>query len=178
MRNHTEIQPNILLICVDHWPGDLLGAAGHPCVMTPTLDQLAANGVRYTNAYSASPTCIPSRRGLMTGTTARTLGDRVFSETTPMSALPTLAQAFSRAGYQTYAVGKLHVYPQRDRIGFDDVILNEEGRHHLEGNADDLNWLKNGQLVGLPEKSFELKPNRGLSRPTGLEVHVGALQYE
>ena len=30
-------------------------------------------------------------------------------------------------GIQAYAVGKLHVYPQRDRIGFDDVILDEEG---------------------------------------------------
>ena len=58
-------RPNILLICVDHWPGDLLGSAGHPCVMTPTLDQLAANGVRFTNAYSASPTCVPARRGLL-----------------------------------------------------------------------------------------------------------------
>ena len=41
------------------------------------------------------------------------------------------------AGYQTYAVGKLHVYPQRDRIGFDDVLLNEDGRHHLGLGADD-----------------------------------------
>ena len=45
---------------------------------------------------------------------------------------------FSRdAGYQAYAVGKLHVYPQRHRIGFDEVVLNEEGRHHLGGVQDD-----------------------------------------
>lgn len=137
MARRTQTHPDILLICVDHWPGSLLGAAGHPCIMTPTLDQLAANGVRFTNAYSATPTCIPARRGLMTGTTARTHGDRVFSQTMRMPDLPTMARTFSRAGYQTYAVGKLHVYPQRDRIGFDDVILNEEGRHHLEGKADD-----------------------------------------
>ena len=43
----------------------------------------------------------------------------------------TLPQTFRDAGYQAYAVGKLHVYPQRNRIGFDDVLLNEEGRHHL-----------------------------------------------
>jgi arylsulfatase len=130
-------RPNVLLVCVDHWPGNLLGSAGHPCVMTPTLDQLASNGVRFTNAYSASPTCVPARRGLLTGTTARTHGDRVFSERMPMPDIPTMAQSFSEAGYQTFAVGKLHVYPQRLRLGFDDVILNEEGRHHLEGRADD-----------------------------------------
>ena len=130
-------QPNVLLMCVDHWPGRLLGSAGHPCIMTPTLDQLAANGVRFANAYSAAPSCIPARRALMTGTTARTHGDRVFNETGAMPDLPTLAQTFRDAGYQAYAVGKLHVYPQRDRIGFDDVILNEEGRHHLGMRADD-----------------------------------------
>jgi arylsulfatase A-like enzyme len=142
MSSQERRQPNLLLICVDHWPGQMLGAAGHPCLMTPTLDQLAANGVRYTNTYSATPTCIPARRGLMTGTSARTHGDRVFSETLPMPRLPTLAQTFSEAGYQSYAVGKLHVYPQRNRIGFHDVILNEEGRHHLGLAADDYElWL-------------------------------------
>lgn len=131
-------RPNVLLVCVDHWPGRLLGVAGHPCILTPTLDQLAVNGVRFTNAYSAAPTCIPARRGLMTGTTPETHGDRVFNETLRMDpALPTLAQTFRDAGYQAYAVGKLHVYPQRDRIGFDEVILMEECRHHLGLSADD-----------------------------------------
>ena len=38
-------RPNVLLICVDHWPGPLMGAAGHERILTPTLNQLAANGV-------------------------------------------------------------------------------------------------------------------------------------
>ncbi|MEZ4731392.1 MAG: sulfatase-like hydrolase/transferase [Caldilineaceae bacterium] len=74
---------------------------------------------------------------LMTGTPPRTHGDRVFKETLPMpDHLPTLAQTFRNAGYQAYAVGKLHVYPQRNRIGFDDVILDEEGRQQY-GAVDD-----------------------------------------
>ena len=130
-------RPNVLLICADHWPGRLLHCAGHPAILTPTLDRLASAGVRFSNAYSATPTCIPARRALMTGATARTHGDRVFNETLAMPPLPTLAQTFTAAGYQAYAVGKMHVYPQRDRIGFGDVILNEEGRHHLGLQADD-----------------------------------------
>ena len=129
--------PNILMICVDHWPGYLLGAEGHGCILTPTLDSLASGGVRFTRAYSATPTCIPARRALMTGTTAQTHGDRIFNETLRMPDVPTLAEAFTAAGYQAYAVGKMHVYPQRNRIGFGDVILNEEGRHHLGMRADD-----------------------------------------
>ncbi len=121
-------QPNVLLITTDHWPAALLGEAGHPSILTPTLDELARSGVRFTNAYGECPVCIPARRTLMTGTSPRKHGDRDFGETKPMPNLPTMAQAFRDAGYQAYGVGKLHVYPQRNRIGFDDVILDEEGR--------------------------------------------------
>jgi arylsulfatase A-like enzyme len=126
-----------MLICVDQWPGRLLGAAGHPTIMTPTLDQLAANGVRYAEAYSSVPVCIAARRALLTGTTAKTHGDRGFNETLAMPDVPTVASVFRGAGYQTYAVGKMHVHPQRARLGFDDIILNEEGRHQFGMSADD-----------------------------------------
>ena len=129
-------RPNVLLVLVDQWPGRLLGAAGHPVIQTPSIDQIARNGVRFTRTYSECPICIPARRTLMTGTTPRTHGDRVFGTVNRMPALPTLAQSFRDAGYQTFAVGKLHVYPPRDRIGFDDVLLAEEGRPHL-GAVDD-----------------------------------------
>lgn len=122
-----DTQPHVLLVTTDHWPGSLLGAAGHPCVRTPTLDQLTRNGVRFPRAYAETPVCIPARRTLMTGCPPRTHGDRVFTDQ-PMPDLPTMAQTFRDAGYQAYAVGKLHVHPQRDRIGFDDVLLAEEGR--------------------------------------------------
>lgn len=129
--------PTVLLVTSDQWCGRWLGSAGNPHIRTPTLDKLAGNGVRFRNAYSAHPICIPARRSLMTGMTGRTHGDRIFNEHLPMPNAPTLASTFADAGYQTYAVGKLHVYPQRDRIGFDEVLLYEEGRH-LDGLfADD-----------------------------------------
>lgn len=133
----ADTRPNVLLVTVDQWPGSMLGCAGHPTVLTPTLDQLARNGIRFTRAYSETPICIPARRTLMTGTTTRTHGDRVFGTTNVMPRhLPTLADAFRGAGYQTLCVGKLHVYPPRDRIGFDNVLLSEEGRPHLGGPDD------------------------------------------
>jgi arylsulfatase len=129
-----------------------LGCAGHPAIQTPTLDQLAANGIRFTNAYAECPVCIPARRTLMTGTPPRTHGDRVFQETMPMPDLPTLAGTFGDAGYQTFGVGKLHVYPQRDRIGFDDVILDEEGRQ-IYGVVDDYELFLGDQ--GFAGRYFE-----------------------
>lgn len=141
-------QKNVLMICTDHWPGSFLGCAGRTDIMTPTLDHLAKNGIRFENCYSECPVCIPARRTLMTGLSPRTHGDRVYSDRMPMPNAPTLAGTFREAGYQTMAVGKLHVYPQRDRIGFDDVILTEEGRYEL-GTVDDYQvWLGEHGYLG------------------------------
>ena len=129
-------RPNVLLICVEHWSGRLMSALGHPVVMTPTLDSLASNGVLFTNAYSTTPVCIPARRELMTGTFSRTHGARSFDQTITMDGRPTLPQTFRDAGYQAYAVGKLHVQPQRARIGFDDVMLDEAAKERRH-NPDD-----------------------------------------
>lgn len=58
---------NVLYITVDQWRGDCLGAAGHPVVQTPTLDGLAARGVRFANHWSVTAPCGPSRASLHTG---------------------------------------------------------------------------------------------------------------
>jgi len=158
-------QPNVLLICADQWPGPLLGSAQHPAILTPTLDQIAANGVRFSNAYTALPSCIPARRSLMTGVTARTHGDRIFNGTLEMPNLPTLAQCFRHAGYQAYAVGKLHVYPQRNRIGFDDVILNEEGRHFTGLTADDYELFLAAEGYAGQELAHAMCNNDYMARP-------------
>lgn len=130
-------KPNVLLIVTDHWPAALLGAAGHPSIHTPVLDQLCRNGVRFSNCYSETPVCLPARRTMMTGCLPKKHGDRTFQPYRPMeSGLKTMAQCFRDAGYQAYGVGKTHTYPQRDRIGFDDIQLDDEGRT-LYGVSDD-----------------------------------------
>ena len=144
-------KPNVLLICTDHWPGLLTRPAGHPVVMTPTIAQLARCGVHYTNAYSACPACLPARRSLMTGTTQRTQGQRT-NKSTPMPDLPTLAQTFRCGGYQAFGVGKLHVVPNRDRIGFDDVVLNNEGMRKAGDHGDD--WHQYVTERGYPGQVF------------------------
>lgn len=168
----SEQHTNVLLVCVDQWSGLLLGSAGHPTILTPTLDQVAESGIRFSNAYSSTPICIPARRTLMTGTTSRTHGERCFNETGEMpdpAQIPTLAQTFANAGYQCYAVGKLHVYPQRDRIGFHEVISYEEGRHHLGGGSDD--WEMALSDAGHPGAEFAggMINNDYIARPWHLD---------
>lgn len=169
-------RPNVLLITTDHWPAALLGCAGHPVIQTPTLDALAASGMRFTNAYSECPVCIPARRTLMTGVSPRTHGDRNFGETLPMPALPTLAATFSGAGYQAYAVGKLHVYPQRNRIGFDDVILDEEGRAQY-GVTDDYELFLGDAGYAGQQFFHGMSNNRYVSRPWHLPERTHATNW-
>lgn len=135
MKNH------VLFIQVDQWAGGYFGYEGHPTVMTPTIDRLAKDGLCFDRCYSTCPVCIPARRSLMTGMSPRSHGDRVYSARMVMPEAVTLAQAFRDGGYRSVAVGKLHVYPQRSRIGFDEVILQEEGRYEF-GETDDYQvWL-------------------------------------
>ncbi|MGI9351947.1 MAG: sulfatase-like hydrolase/transferase, partial [Rhizobiaceae bacterium] len=166
-------RPNVLLICTDHWPADLLGVAGHPVIKTPGLDELAHSGVRFSNCYSECPVCIPARRSLLTGQTPRNHGDRVFKEELRLPPVTTLPQAFRDAGYQADAVGKLHVYPQRDRIGFDSVRIDEEGRTQF-GVLDDYDTFLGDQ--GYVGRQFEhgMSTNQYSWRPWHLpeETHV------
>ena len=172
-RDHGK--KNVLLVTVDHWPGDLLGCAGRPDILSPTLDALARCGVRFSSAYSTTPVCIPARRELMTGTCAKTHGDRGFSEMMDMPPLPTLAQTFRDNGYQAYGVGKIHVYPQRARIGFDDVLLNEESRrvnYPYEMREDD--YARYVARQGYPGTSdaHAMSNNDYIMRPWHLPEHL------
>ncbi|WP_433005690.1 arylsulfatase [Kribbella sp. CA-294648] len=145
-------RPNLVLICVDQWRGDALSAAGHPVVRTPYLDDLASRGTRFSRAYSATPTCVPARVALMTGQSQEAHGRVGYDDGVPFDrAHPvSLPRELRTAGYQTQAIGKMHVYPERARIGFDDVLLHDGYLHFarrrdqkdLRQIDDYLPWLR------------------------------------
>ncbi len=168
-----QTRPNVLLIATDHWPGSLMRCAGHS-IHTPTLDALAQSGVRFTSAYSECPVCIPARRTLMTGMSPQGHGMNAYQEGCPLPAVTTLAQAFRDNGYQAHAVGKLHVHPQRDRIGFDDALIDEEGRAIGSMEQDDYEiFLSENGAVG-QRFAGGMGNNRYLWRPWHLDerLHV------
>ncbi len=135
--HNDSMKHNVLLINVDQWFGSNLSCMGSK-VITPTIDSLCSIGTHFVNAYSSTPVCIPARREILCGCNARMHGDRTFDVSKKMpQGIITIAEVFKNAGYQTFASGKLHVYPQRSRTGFDDVFLMEEGRHYLDVKYDD-----------------------------------------
>ena len=173
-RDHGK--KNVLLVVVDHWPGPFLGCAGRNDILSPSVDALSRCGVRFSNAYSTTPVCIPARRELMTGTRAKTHGERGFHEFLEMPGeLPTMPQVFRDNGYQSYAVGKLHVYPQRARIGFDDVLLNEESRrvnYPYEMREDDYaRFIAREGYSGLSD-AHGMSNNDYIMRPWHLDEHL------
>jgi len=87
-----------------------------------------------------------------------------------------MAQAFVDAGYQAYAVGKLHVYPQRARIGFQDVILAEEARYDF-GEVDDYQrWLGEQGCLG-QEYMHGMGNNTYQTRPWHLAEYTHATNW-
>ncbi|MFI6500975.1 arylsulfatase [Nonomuraea typhae] len=131
-------QPDILVIFTDQWRGDCLSIAGHPVVETPFIDRWASGARRFTRAYSATPTCVPARASLMTGQRATTHRRVGYADGVPWEYGTTLAGEFSRYGYRTHAIGKMHVYPERHTLGFDSVELHDGYLHFARRHAADL----------------------------------------
>src|SRR5512144_2102969 len=63
----SAAQPNIVIILADDLGWGDLGCYGHPSIRTPNLDRMAAEGMRFTDFYSAAEVCTPSRAALLTG---------------------------------------------------------------------------------------------------------------
>ena len=176
MENATKRQPNILLIMTDQMRGDCMGTAGHPDVKTPNLDHLAACGVRYTNAYTACPSCIPARCALHTGLKQEHHGRVGYQDRVPWQYPVTMAGALAKAGYYTQCVGKMHVHPLRNLMGFHNVELHDGYLHaYRNGNvpyvenqriADDyFYWLKTQLGIDRDVTDMGLECNSFTARP-------------
>ncbi len=70
----AEKAANIVILLVDDQRNTTLGCAGHPQIKTPRIDQLAAEGVRFENAFVHTPICMASRANIFTGLSTSTCG--------------------------------------------------------------------------------------------------------
>jgi arylsulfatase A-like enzyme len=167
-------QPNIVIIMGDDMGFSDIGCYGGE-IATPNLDQLAKNGVRFTQFYNTGR-CCPTRATLLTGLYAHQAG---VGHMMGDYGLPqyqgqlnrqclTIAEALKPAGYRTYLSGKWHVTPYRakdvnpDRSnwplqrGFDRFF----GTIHGAGSLFDPNSLTRGNTYITPENDPEYTPSR------------------
>ncbi|MFJ4833331.1 sulfatase [Streptomyces sp. NPDC088747] len=106
-------RPNFLVILGDDLGWADLSSYGAPHIRTPNLDRLARQGVRFTDAYSGSATCSPTRFSLYTGRypgrTKGGLAEPIANRTQGLDpSHPTLASLLRKAGYSTALIGKWH----------------------------------------------------------------------
>jgi arylsulfatase A-like enzyme len=113
-QRNRERRPNIIIFITDDQGYGDLSCMGNTDFRTPHLDALAASGARFTNWYSNSPVCSPSRAALLTGRYPGNAGVRaILAGHRTATGLPpttsTLATALQRLGYRTALFGKWHL---------------------------------------------------------------------
>ena len=146
----TPVRPNIVFVLIDDLGWTDLACYGSRFYETPNIDRLAAQGMRFTDAYSACTVCSPTRAALLTGKYPARLHitDWIAGHERPKAKLKvpdwqkflpfeeiTLAEQFKSAGYATASIGKWHLTPglkegdeayYPDKHGFD---VNIGGYH-------------------------------------------------
>jgi arylsulfatase A-like enzyme len=143
--------PNILLIHADDLGYGDLSVYGQTNFQTPSLDRLAREGTRFTQYYSGSTVCAPSRAALMTGLHTGHAWVRGNGEIPLRPEDVTVAELLRDAGYRTAVVGKWGLGTpgtagQPDRQGFEYSFGFLDHRHAHRQFTDHL--YRNGQRVG------------------------------
>ena len=101
-------RPNILFAIADDWSFPHAGVYGDKVVRTPAFDRIAREGVLFTNAYCAAPSCSPCRASIVSGQAVWRLGGAANLHTPMAKDIPVYGDLLAVAGYHVGAAGKTH----------------------------------------------------------------------
>jgi len=140
-----ERQPNILVIMTDEHNYQVAGCYGNPLARTPHIDEIAAEGITFDQAYCNSPLCVPSRMAFTAGKYIHRTSAWNNNCWLPSPDYPSIARVLNAVGYESFLCGKMH-YDQTRRYGFIEIGGNmnrslKTGRGNRR-KADDttVNW--------------------------------------
>ncbi len=116
-------KPNVIVFFTDQQRWDTTGVHGNPLELTPNFDRMAQRGTDVHYSFTCQPVCGPARSCLQTGLYATNTGVFKNGGLLP-EGVPTLAECFSNAGYDTAYIGKWHLgsqdpVPEEERGGYD-----------------------------------------------------------
>ena len=168
-----EGKPNIVLMVSDDLGREAVGCYGNPVIKTPSLDALAAGGVRFVNSFCTAPTCSASRTTILTGQQNHTTGTYGLTHGyNHFSCFPTVTTlpALLRGKYRTGRVGKQHYQPVAmfpfdwghpdGKFGRDDVRMSEACREFIRGDEPFfLYWCSMNPHRADFVESHPLRPN-------------------
>ncbi len=170
--------PNIVLIFMDDMGYGDVGSYGAINYQTPNIDQLAAEGMRFTNFYAAQAVCSASRAGLLTGCYPNRIG--IVGALMPFSKIglsdkeTTIAQMLKKKGYVTGMTGKWHLGWQKKFLplqhGFDEFLglpySNDMWPYEYDGRPIGKNskrpWKKKYPQLPLIKGNKKIKEIRGM----------------
>lgn len=136
-------QPNIVFFIADDVSQEDFGCYGHPTIKTPHIDALAANGMRFDNAYLTISSCSPSRNSIITGRYPHNTGAPELHTRLPESQIR-FPELLREAGYYTVLAGKNHMFgswrfdPNLKDRAFDKITAGG-------GPGGEKDWVKNVQ---------------------------------
>ena len=129
---------NVLFILSDEHSRRVLGCYGHRMIRTPNLDALAARGIRFADAYTNSPICVPARASLATGRYPHDI--RFWDNAIAYDGgVPSWHHRLREAGHEVVSIGKLHFRSEADDNGFSQEIMP---LHINDGIGDPMGWLR------------------------------------
>ncbi len=169
-----ESKPNIVFILADDLGYGDLGCYGQKLIATPHIDKLAAEGLRFTDAYTGSTVCAPSRCALMTGLHTGHCRIRGNARTDLLAEDRTIAEVLKESGYRTGLTGKWGLGTAGrsgtpNRKGFDEFFgFLDQGHAHTQyptqlwENEDEF-FLHGNYGAGRKDFAHDLFTNRALS---------------
>tara|TARA_Y100000741_G_scaffold62585_1_gene44478 strand:+ start:9837 stop:11315 length:1479 start_codon:yes stop_codon:yes gene_type:complete len=160
--------PNILLVTIDQWRADCLGAFGNSLIQTPNLDKLAAEGTLFKAHHTQASPCAPSRACLLTGTYQHT--NRVVFNGTPLDAdLTNLALEARAGGYDPQLFGHTDttIDPRTVNDADDPRLSTYEGPLPGFTVALELPEERESWYQWLQEKGYDISDREKFLKPEG-----------
>ena len=165
----SDPRPNVLMILADQHHAGLMGCAGFGGVHTPHLDALAAEGMRFSNAYCQNPICTPSRVSILSGQYCQNHGYYGLSGPAPRD-LPNLFGHLRAAGYRTAAYGKLHLPNSPRNWIADDVDEFGDAYESADGELGRSEFLAGLEQAGLRDCEDSWHNRSGRYGPNSLSA--------